>query len=125
MSGKGRSDIGGRKRRVEEDLASTEGVNKVPARRGDKRYREEIHTETTDHLEFAVLGDSLVNGIFIKNAKVVTCPGAQIHQLSERKKMDNFIRLGIKKIAIFGGTNKNAEMAQHIRQRSSVTKGRI
>ena len=64
MSGKGRSDRGGRKRRLEEDLASKEGVNKVPARRGDKPYREEITTETTDHLEFAVLGDSIVNGIF-------------------------------------------------------------
>ena len=85
------------------------GVNKVSARRGDKPYREEITTKTTDHLEFAVLGDSIVNAILIKNAKVVICPGAQIHQLSERKKMDDFSRLGIKKIAILGGTNNNAQ----------------
>ena len=64
-------------------------MNKVPARRGDKPYHEEITTETTEHLEFAVLGDSIVNGI---NAKVVTCPGAQIHQLSERKIMDDYSR---------------------------------
>ena len=83
-------------------------MNKVPARRGDKPYREEITTETTDHLEFAVLGDSIVNGLFIKNAKVVTSPGAQIHQLSERRIMDDFSRLRIKKIAILGGTNNIA-----------------
>ena len=53
---KGRSDRGGRTRRLEEDLASKEGVNKAPARRGDKPYREEITTETTDHLEFHCSG---------------------------------------------------------------------
>ena len=120
MGGKGRGDRDGRKRRLEEDLASKEGVNKVPARRGDKPYREENKAETTDLLEFAVLGDSYINGIFIKNAKVVTCRGAQIHQLSESKVMDNFSRLGIKKIAILGGINNNAWS-----QRSSVTKWRI
>ena len=108
MSVMGRSYRGGRKRSLEEVLASKEGVNKVPARKGDKPYREEITTETTDHLEIAVLGDSIVNGIFIKNAKVVTCPGVEIHQLSERKIMDDFSRLGTKKIAILGGTNNIA-----------------
>ena len=38
----------------------------------------------------------------------MTCPGAQIHQLSERKKIDDFSRLGIKKIAILPGTNNIA-----------------
>ena len=108
MSGNGRSYIGGRKRRLEENLASKEGVNRVPARRGDIPYRENITTETTDHLEFAVLSDSIVNGIFIKNAKVVICSGAQIHQLSESKIMDEFGRLGTKKIAMLGGTNNLA-----------------
>ena len=45
LSGKCRSDRGGRKRRLEEDLASKEGANKVPARIGDKPYHEEITTE--------------------------------------------------------------------------------
>ena len=97
ISGKSRRNRSGRKRRLEEDLASKEGVNKVPASRGDKPHREKITTETTNHLEIAVLGDSIVNGIIIKNAKIVTCPGAQIHQLSERKIMDEFSRLRIKK----------------------------
>ena len=78
-------------------------MNKLPARREDKQYLENITTETTDHLEFAVLSDSIVNGIFIKNAKVVTCSGAQIHQLSDSKIMDNFSRLGTKKSRFSAG----------------------
>ena len=108
MIGKGRSDRDGRRRRLEEDLPSKEGVNKEQARRGDKPYREEIITETLDHLEFAVLGDSTLIGFFIKNANAVTCPGAQIHQQSQRKILDDFFRLGFRKIAILGGTNNIA-----------------
>ena len=52
MSGKGRSDRDGRKRRLEEDLASKEGVNKVPARRVDKPYHEEITTESISNSQF-------------------------------------------------------------------------
>ena len=116
MNGKGRSDRGERNRKLEEDLASKEGVNEVRARRADKPYREEITTEKTDHLESAVLGDSIVNEIFTKNAKVVTCPGAQIHQLTERKILDDFSRLGIQKIAILGGTNNMARRDGSIQQ---------
>ena len=35
----------------------------------------------------------------------MTCPGAQSHQLPERKILDNFSLLGNKKIAILGGAN--------------------
>ena len=102
--------------KFEEDLASKEGANKVPARRGDKPYRENITTETIDHLDFAVLSDSIVNGIFIKNAKVVRCSGAQIHQLSESKIMDDFGLLGTTKISILGGTNNIARRDGSIHQ---------
>ena len=75
MIGKGRSDRDGRRRRLEEDLPSKEGVNKEQARRGDKPYREEIITETLDHLEFAVLGDSTLMGFFYQERECCDLSG--------------------------------------------------
>ena len=52
-----------------------------------------------------VLGDSVVYGTFIRNAVIISCPGATLARMPELENTSYVKGIGVKSMAILGGTN--------------------
>ena len=57
------------------------------------------------HYQYGVLGDSIVFGINIKEAIVMSFPGATLERLSHDDILEKFLSRSVNGIAIVAGTN--------------------
>ena len=68
-------------------------------------YRTILTKEKKSQYEFGVLGSSLVYGVFLQDAVVVSCSGGTLATMTEASVINEFTKRRVKKIAVMGGTN--------------------
>ena len=69
------------------------------------QFRRPTTHEPQESYKYAVLGDSLVYGVYMKGGVVISAPGATIERLNSPDVLDQIVDLGVQAVAVLAGTN--------------------
>ena len=68
-------------------------------------FRTVTFVEDEEEYKYAILGDSLVFGVYIKSALVISCPGGRISRVDTPAIMQYLILKGVQGVGLMIGTN--------------------
>ena len=113
MNRSNRSYIAGRRRHVRFNLTETrkERLTRSLVNKGmligyaRNPFRTIVRTALQPQYTMAVLGDSIAYGMFIRDAVVISCPGATLARMAVPEIREYIKSCGVKRLAILGGTN--------------------
>ena len=113
MNRSNRSNIAGRRRHVRFNLTETrkEQLTRSLVNKGmlidyaRNPFRTIVRTALQPQYTMAVLGDSIAYGMFIRDAVVISCPGATLARMAVPEIREYIKSCGVKRLAILGGTN--------------------